>query len=158
MEDRRRMTIDRIPTPQPRPEGGHATAAHHDRIYVRDLVLDAWIGIHHHEQGDTQRVRIDVEADIAPAARNENIRNTLCYDFIIDGIRDILSRGHIKLTETLAEEIAAHVLGHRLAHRVMVRVEKIDRVPGARLGVQIVREKRAATPAEVLPLPGDAQD
>ncbi len=152
------MTIDTIPTPRPRPGADAATAAHLDRIYVRDLVLDAWIGIHHHEQGDTQRVRIDVQADIAPAARNENIRNTLCYDFIIDGIRDIVSRGHIKLTETLAEEIAAHVLGHHLARRVMVRVEKIDRIPGARLGVEIVREKHAASPAEVLPLPGEHQD
>lgn len=128
-----------------------------DTIYVRGLELDAWIGIHHQEKGQTQRVRIDVEAQVLPAARNEDIRNTLCYDYIVSGIRDIIARGHINLTETLAEEIAAYILNHELARRVTVRVEKLERIPGAQLGVQITREKRVDSPADILPLPGQPQ-
>ena len=151
------MTIDRILSARHHAAEQDVADRPLDRIYVRGLELDAWIGIHHHEKGNTQKVRIDVEADILPAARNENIDNTLCYDFIVNGIRRIVERGHINLTETLAEEIAAHVLGHPLARRVTVRVEKIERLPGASLGVEIIREKAADSPADIVPLP-HAQD
>ena len=147
------MTINRILSARhhaAEPDSFHDTL---DRIYVRDLELDVWIGIHHQEKGNTQKVRIDVEADILPAARNENIANTLCYDYIVNGINDIIRRGHINLTETLAEEIAAHVLAHPLARRVKVRVEKLERIPGAKLGVELTREKRTDSPADILPLP-----
>ncbi len=126
-----------------------------DRIYVHGLEVDAWIGIHHQEKGQTQKVRIDVEAEILPAARNENIENTLCYDFIVGGVHAIIERGHINLVETLAEEVAAHVLGHPLARRVKVRVEKLERLPGAKLGVEILREKLADTVADIVPLPDE---
>ena len=129
---------------------GAEDARHYDRIYVRDLVLDARIGIHAPEKGRAQRVRVDVAADILPADRAEDISRTLCYDYIIDGIRDIVNDGHINLTETLAERIAAHLLAHPLAMRAEVRVEKLDRIPGAKLGVHIVREKPAHPAAEVI--------
>ncbi len=125
-----------------------------DRVFIRDLVLDARIGIHDSEQKGAQRVRVSVEAGIPPAERGEKIANTLCYDYIIDGIRDIVRDGHIKLAETLAERIAAHVLAHPLACEVLVRVEKLDRVPQAALGVEIFRRKQEhSLPEGVIPLP-----
>ena len=127
-----------------------------DKVFVRGLELDAWIGVHHVEKGDTQRVRIDVEAALLPRERAESIGQTICYDYIIEGIHDILARGHINLVETLAEEIAEHVLRHDLARAVTVRVEKTERVPGARLGVEISRRKRRADAAAVIPLSSPA--
>lgn len=129
------MSVSRLqPVRQPQEEGL-------DRIFVHDMVFDAFIGVHHVEQGDTQRVRISVDVDIPTAPRHERIANTLSYDYITGGIRAILDEGHIYLVETLAERIADHVLAHPLARRVRVRVEKLDRVPGAMLGVEIAREK-----------------
>lgn len=129
------MTVSRLqPARQPREEAL-------DRIFVRDMVFDAFIGVHHVEQGNTQRVRVSVDVDIPTAPRNDRIANTLSYDYITGGIRAILDDGHINLVETLAERIAGHVLAHPLARRVRVRVEKLDRVPGAMLGVEIAREK-----------------
>ncbi len=143
------MTFDR-PLATRQPANGAEDTRHYDRIYVRDLVLDARIGIHAPEKGRRQRVRVDVAADILPADRAEDIGRTLCYDYIIEGIRDIVNGGHINLAETLAERIAAHLLAHPLAMRAEVRVEKLDRIPGARLGVHIVREKPAHPAAEVI--------
>jgi dihydroneopterin aldolase len=143
------MSFDR-PLAMRQPATGAEDTRHYDRIYVRDLVLDARIGIHAPEKERHQRVRVDVIADILPADRAEDIGRTLCYDYIIDGIRAIVNDGHINLTETLAERIAAHLLAHPLAMRAEVRVEKLDRIPGARLGVHIVREKPAQPAAEVI--------
>jgi dihydroneopterin aldolase len=113
-----------------------------DRVFIHDLVLDIEIGVHHHEKGATQRVRFSVDVDMTPAARTleDDIGRTFDYDTIIAGIKAIVARGHINLVETLAEEVACHCLAHPRAARVVVKIEKLDKEPGA-VGVEIVRTK-----------------
>jgi len=113
-----------------------------DRIFVRDYVLDVEIGVHHHEKGVTQRVRFSVDVDIAPStgALEDDIDRTFDYDFVINGIKSIIARGHINLVETLAEEVAQHCLEHPRVERVAVIIEKLDKDPGA-VGVEIIRSK-----------------
>ena len=116
-----------------------------DRIFVHDYVLEVEIGVHHNEKGVTQRVRFSVDIDIAsdPASLDDDIDRTLDYDYVINGINDIISRGHINLVETLAEDVARHCISHPRAERVAVMIEKLDKDPGA-VGVQIVRRKQGA--------------
>jgi dihydroneopterin aldolase len=113
-----------------------------DRIFVHDYVLEVEIGVHHHEKGVTQRVRFSVDIDIAldPKTLDDDIDQTLDYDYVIDGIKAIISRGHINLVETLAEDVAQHCVSHPRAQRVEVTVEKLDKDPGA-VGVRLVRQK-----------------
>jgi dihydroneopterin aldolase len=113
-----------------------------DRIFVHDLVLDIEIGVHHHEKGATQRVRFSVDVAMTPAPRalEDDIGRTFDYDTIISGIKAIVSRGHINLVETVAEDVAQHCLAHPRAASVTVKIEKLDKEPGA-VGVEIVRIK-----------------
>ena len=113
-----------------------------DRIFVRDYVLNVEIGVHHHEKGVTQRVRFSVDVDITPStdALDDDIDRTFDYDFVINGIKSIIVRGHINLVETLAEEVAQHCLEHPRVERVAVTIEKLDKDPGA-VGVEIIRSK-----------------
>lgn len=114
-----------------------------DRIFVHDFVLEVEIGVHHNEKGVTQRVRFQVDIDITPNPDDleDNIERTLDYDYVINGIKDIISRGHINLVETLAEDVAQHCIAHPRAVRVKVVIEKLDKGPGA-VGVEIVRRKQ----------------
>jgi dihydroneopterin aldolase len=116
-----------------------------DRIFVHDFVLDVEIGVYTHEKGVTQRVRFSVDVDIMPttANLNDDIHRALDYDHIIGGIKSIIARGHINLVETLAEEVANLCFDHPRAARVTVRIEKLDKEPGA-VGVEIVRVKQGA--------------
>jgi dihydroneopterin aldolase len=116
-----------------------------DRVFMHDLVLDAEIGVYTNEKGVTQRVRFSVDVDVKPAkgALGDDIAQAFDYDMIIYGIKTILGRGHIHLVETVAEQIAEHCLAHPRAGRVRVRVEKLDKEPGA-VGVEIVRAKGRA--------------
>jgi dihydroneopterin aldolase len=116
-----------------------------DRVFVHDLVLDVEIGVYTHEKGVTQRVRFSVDVELIPAASalDDDIGRAFDYDTIINGIKDIVARGHINLVETLAERIARHCLAHPRAERVTVRIEKLDKEPGA-VGVEIVRGKGSA--------------
>ena len=82
--------------------------------------------------------------DLTPAssALDDNIERTFDYDLIIKGIKAIVARGHISLVETLAEEVAALCLAHPRTVAVTVRIEKLDKEPGA-VGVQIRRGPEA---------------
>jgi dihydroneopterin aldolase len=113
-----------------------------DRVFIDDLVLDVEIGVYTHEKGVTQRVRFSVDVDVIPAtvALEDDIGRAFDYDTIITGIKDIIAEGHINLVETLAERIAEHCLAHPRASSVLVKIEKLDKEPGA-VGVEIVRAK-----------------
>ncbi len=116
-----------------------------DRIFVHDYVLDVEIGVHHNEKGVTQRVGFSVDVDITPApdSLDDDIGRTFDYDYVINGIKGIIARGHINLVETLAEEVAQHCLDHPRVARVTVSIKKLDKDPGA-VGVEIVRSKAGA--------------
>jgi FolB domain-containing protein len=113
-----------------------------DRVFVHDLVLDVEIGVYTHEKGVTQHVRFSVDVDLTPttSALDDNIGGAFDYDTIIKGIKDIVARGRINLVETLAEKVSRHCLTHSRAARVTVKIEKLDKEPGA-VGVEIVRSK-----------------
>jgi dihydroneopterin aldolase len=113
-----------------------------DRIFVHNLVLDVEIGVYTNEKGVTQRVRFSVDVELKPAtvALEEDIGRAFDYDTIIKGIKSIIARGHINLVETLAEEVARQCLAHPRAASVTVRIEKLDKEPGA-VGVEIMRSK-----------------
>lgn len=114
-----------------------------DKIFVRDLVLDCQIGAYEEEKGNRQRVRFCVELWLYPARErnNDDVARVVSYDGIVDAIRAVTGNGHINLVETVAERVAAKCLAHRRAARVRVVVEKLDRVAGASLGVEIERCK-----------------
>ena len=122
--------------------GGTSTDAPYDRVFVHDLVLDAEIGVYTHEKGVTQRARFSVDIEVTPASQaiDDQIERVLDYDMIIATIKTILAEGHINLVETLADEIATRCLSHPRAASVKVKIEKLDKEPGA-VGVEIVRRR-----------------
>jgi dihydroneopterin aldolase len=128
--------------PESRPERGASITQVLDRVFIHDLVLDVEIGVYTHEKGVTQRVRFSVDVDVLPAgaALDDDIARAFDYDTIIQGIKDIIAQGHINLVETLADRIAEHCLAHPRASSALVKIEKLDKEPGA-VGVEIVRAK-----------------
>jgi dihydroneopterin aldolase len=124
------------------------------RIVVRDLVLPCSIGIYDYERRQRQRVRFNVEIDIADpgAFPDRDLARILNYESVLDGIRSIAESGHVDLVETLAERIAALCLEDPRALRAMVGVEKLDICPEANgVGVSIVRRREPADGAALRP-------
>ncbi len=113
-----------------------------DRISVRDLVLALEIGAFQAERGVPQRVRFNVvvEHTPLPAAQDDDVDKVLSYDMIVEAIEAVLAEERINLLETVAERIAARILLDPRAVRVFIRIEKLDRVPGA-LGIEIMRSR-----------------
>ncbi|PQA86152.1 dihydroneopterin aldolase [Hyphococcus luteus] len=127
-------------TPLPRSE-----TAPRRRVFVHDLVLDAYIGAYESEQGVTQPIKIDFEADVVEPANpvSDSLDDILCYDSMTQAIKAIIAEGHIKLVETLAERIADLILSEPMVISVMVRIVKPNAIPEAEAaGVEIIRTKR----------------
>jgi 7,8-dihydroneopterin aldolase/epimerase/oxygenase len=119
----------------------------HDRISLRDHVVEADIGAFQLERGKRQRLNFSVVVEVAPpkAPLDDDVDKILSYDTITEAIGHELAEERLNLLETLAEKIADRILHAPQAMRVFVRIEKLDRGPGA-LGVEIVRARGQTPP------------
>lgn len=114
-------------------------------VFVRDLELDANIGVYHREKGKAQPVRINLDLTVeeADGAIEDRLSNVVDYGEVVEGIKRILAGGHLNLVETLAERIADYCLADRRVRVARVRIEKLQVVAEARsVGVEIERESR----------------
>lgn len=127
-----------------------ASADPRDRISLRDHVVDVEIGAFQQERGNRQRVRFNVVLEVRPhpAPLLDDVDRILSYDRITEAIAAELADERLNLLETLAERVAERILAEPQAMRVFVRIEKLDRGPGA-LGVEIVRS-RAEVPVQAV--------
>ena len=120
-------------------------------VFLRDMVLQASIGIYPHEHEATQRVRINVDLGVEddgalPLSRTAVGRDELArvvdYEKVANTVRGIIAAGHVRLVETLAERIAEACLLDRRVHLARIRVEKLDVFPdAASVGVEIERRQ-----------------
>ncbi|KIN61535.1 Dihydroneopterin aldolase [Sulfitobacter noctilucae] len=125
-----------------------------DRISLRDHITEVEIGAFQAERGVTQRVCFNVVVEVRPLTGpiDDDVDRILSYDRVTEAIAAELAVERLALLETLAERVAERVLLEPQAMRVFVRIEKLDRGPGA-LGVEIVRNRQDAL--QSLPLPED---
>ncbi|MHA1537476.1 MAG: dihydroneopterin aldolase [Alphaproteobacteria bacterium] len=117
-------------------------------VFVHDLVLDCRIGVHKHEHGKSQRVRINLDLAVLEGAmesQGDALSEVLCYEEIVKGTRKVVDAGHVNLVETLAERIAEVCLADPRVRLARVRVEKLDAFDdiGA-VGIEIERRNRFA--------------
>lgn len=123
-----------------------------DRLHLRDYIVSAEIGAFQTERGHEQRLRfnIDVELAIHVVGVNDEVDRILSYDILTGAVAAGLADRRYDLLETLAEKIAAQVLVHPRAAQVAVTVEKLDRIPGA-LGVTLVRKQARVAADDLAP-------
>jgi dihydroneopterin aldolase len=103
-------------------------------VFLRDMELAARIGVHPHEQRGAQRVRINLDLAVedpgatgeGPAVGADELARVVDYQRLAGTVRAIVSAGHVRLVETLAERIAAACLDDDRVRKVRVTVEKLD--------------------------------
>jgi len=119
-------------------------------MFIRDLVLDASIGVHQHERRARQRVRINIDLAVTdeaaagnlsrPAVGHDDLARVVDYETIVNRARDLLATGHVQLVETLAERLAEACLTDARIRVIRVRVEKLDVfADAASAGVEVER-------------------
>lgn len=133
-------------------ERSEATASEQplDRISVRDHLVEVEIGAFQAERGVTQRICFNIVVEVSPLTGPiaDDVDRILSYDKVTEAIAFELAAERLNLLETLAERVADRILLEPQAMRVFVRIEKLDRGPGA-LGVEIVRSQVSTGPVPV---------
>jgi dihydroneopterin aldolase len=115
-------------------------------VFVRDLELNANIGVYHREKGQLQPVRINLDLTVEETDGDieDKLENVVDYGAVVDGIKAILAGGHLNLVETLAEKVAAHCLADKRVKVARVRIEKLKVLAEAQsVGVEIERVAEA---------------
>ena len=112
-------------------------------VFIRNLELPAQIGVHHHEVGKMQPVRINVDLAVEDLIDlGDQLSKVVDYGVIEAKIRAILAEGHLNLVETLAERIASACFEDARVKTARVRVEKLHALSAAEsAGVEIERTR-----------------
>lgn len=118
-------------------------AARTMKVFVRDLVLAARIGVYQHEKLASQCVRINLELTCTEhPAINDDLDNVVNYADLVEQVKAIVAEGHINLVETLADRIARMCLDDRRVQSAKVRIEKLEVFKDAEsVGVEIERTR-----------------
>ena len=105
-----------------------------DIVYIRELEIDAIIGIYDWERETKQTVSIDLEmgCDNTKAAASEDIADALDYKSVAKRLISFVEGSEFLLVETLAERIAAIVLEEFSVPWLRLRLGKPGAVTGSK--------------------------
>jgi dihydroneopterin aldolase len=100
-----------------------------DTVSIRDLRVSTVIGVYDWERESEQVLMfaVDMAADVARAAANDDLADTLDYSAVARTVRTVVIEGKFQLIETAAERVAQRLIAdHGLA---WVRVEVVKPIP-----------------------------
>lgn len=128
------------PAPQPQPLAARPLT----RLFVRDLVVPAVVGIYEHEKTTPQRLRVNLELGVLDRAADgrDAIGDVVSYEDALKRVAAIIAERHVNLLETLAETICRRMLEDGRVQTATVRLEKLDAFPEcAAVGIEITRSR-----------------
>ena len=113
-----------------------------DKVYVKDLKINALIGIYEWERRIRQQIRIDLEMgwDNTIPAKSDAIEDTMNYKAAAKLVFAYVEKSEFQLVETLAENIASLLLNEFSLPWVKITLGKPGAVTGSsEVGVIIER-------------------
>jgi 7,8-dihydroneopterin aldolase/epimerase/oxygenase len=116
-----------------------------DAILIRELRVDALIGIHRRERHFMQTLSMDLDIGLPGAAvfASDKVADTIDYEKVVLRVRELAASGQFRLVETFLERVAAVLLDEFGAPWVKVSAAKIGVLANTRfVGVAIERGKR----------------
>ena len=115
-----------------------------DKVFIKDLEVEAVIGVYDWEREVRQLISINLEMNFntKKAGRSDRIDDALNYKNISKCIIELTESSKSKLIENLAQKIAKAVLSEFPVSSVIVTVEKPRALRGSKsVGVTIKRPK-----------------
>ncbi len=114
------------------------------KVFVRNLVLKIFVGIHDFDKKKKQRVRFNIDIVLDPELfpDNNNLNSIVNYEAVIKNIRNITKKKHFPLLESLAEEIFLKLFRERKIKKIKLSIEKLDIIKNtSSVGIEIEKSK-----------------
>lgn len=112
-------------------------------IFLESVVRTIDIGIHSFEIGHPQRIQFDifVAIDSTEELVNDDIDDTLNYEYLIEILNSKTQGKRVSLLETLANDILDDVLLPEKVLAATVIVSKLDILDSGNIGCSVSRKK-----------------
>jgi len=114
------------------------------KVFIKNLILDVFIGIHNFEKKKKQRVRFNVEVITNPYIKpnNKDLSTILNYEDLINKIKLLVKKQHHELIEDLAENMFAIIFQNRLVKKINIKIEKLDIIKNSEsVGIEFSKSK-----------------
>lgn len=116
-----------------------------DAVFIRQLRLQAWIGLYRHEKIAPQTIELDLEIALpadGAVFRTGKVADTIDYGVVVEHIRTLLAKERFGLVENLAERVVDSLLREFKSPRIKVSIAKLGVLRDAqRVGVTIERSR-----------------
>ncbi len=115
-----------------------------DAIFVRDLRIEALIGIHRRERHVRQTLSIDLDIGLPGTAvfASDKVADTIDYEKVANRIRELGASGQYRLVETFADRVAALLIDDFGAPWCKVSAAKLGILANTKLVGVVIERKR----------------
>lgn len=115
-----------------------------DAIFIRDLRIEALIGIHRRERHVRQTLSIDLDIGLpGPAVfASDKVADTIDYEKVANRIRELGASGQYRLVETFVDRVAALLLDDFGAPWCKVSAAKLGILANTKLVGVVIERKR----------------
>ncbi len=115
-----------------------------DYIFLRELRLEAWVGLYKYEKTSPQIVELDIEIALPgnTVFQSHKVADTINYADVVERLRAVLTEEHFGLVEVLVDRIANLIIDEFHAPQVKVCMTKLGVLRQAkRVGVCVERRR-----------------
>ena len=114
------------------------------KVFIKNLILNVFIGIHNFEKKRKQRVRFNIEVVTNPYIKpsNKDLSTILNYEDLINKIKLLVKKQHYELIEDLAENMFEIIFQNRLVKKISIKIEKLDIIKNSEsVGIEFSKSK-----------------
>ena len=114
------------------------------KVFIKNLILNVFIGIHNFEKKKKQRVRFNIEVVTNPYIKpsNKDLSTILNYEDLINKIKLLIKKQHYELIEDLAENMFEIIFQNRLVKKISIKIEKLDIIKNSEsVGIEFSKSK-----------------
>tara|TARA_B100000700_G_scaffold259637_1_gene294563 strand:+ start:1295 stop:1699 length:405 start_codon:yes stop_codon:yes gene_type:complete len=114
------------------------------KVFVKDLVLKTFVGIHSFEKKKKQRVRFNLDITLEPNLffNSNDMTSIVNYETVIKNIENISKKKHYLLLENLAEEIFLKLFREKKIKKINLRIEKLDIIKNtSSVGIEVEKSR-----------------
>jgi len=114
------------------------------KVFIKNLILNIFIGIHNFEKRKKQRVRFNIEIVTNPYIKpsNKDLTTIVNYEDLINKIKMLVKTQHHELIEDLAENMFEIIFQNRLVKKISIKIEKLDIIKNSEsVGIEFSKSK-----------------
>lgn len=114
------------------------------QIFIKNLELEAIIGVNEHERHHKQKIILNIvmDADLSAACRSDDISDTVDYFALCEHIETLVKNSQFFLVESLADAIADICMANKIVSSARVTLEKPEAIRHAESAGVVIEKKR----------------